>query len=588
MQAQRSQLPSHAPTVAAGSAAQTRPWPVSHGRQGRLVGSGDDLDHVVPAGPAAARQPGAAGGGRQRSGPGAVRGRPGCCGAAPGRRDGPGWPRPCGRSTSRWAVGCASGSGDPLVGRAADGRSRGRGRAGARDQRLHALRPGARHARSSRRCRATSQGVATGTPYAVAPGTVTERVGQALQGVHAVQQGLARARLGRPRPGAAQRRVGHADNDKRVARDARQGACARHPPGCRRRARTPRCVGSASFLDRDVDEYDETRNDPGADRTSRLSPYLKYGVLHPRQLLADDGRRAQRRGATTFETELAWRDFYADVLFHQPAARRGRTCNRVAGLTYDEPQDAIEAWKQGTTGFPIVDAGMRQLLSEGWMHNRVRMITASFLTKDLHVWWPVGARHFLDHLVDGDLASNNHGWQWVAGTGTDAAPYFRVFNPVTQGLKFDPAGRLRPALGARAGPPARARRRTSRGTPTTATPTATRSGSSTTRRSVSGRWTATSAAEAEGLDDLVAGAGCVGPRRGTTRPGRSRRRSSWGRRRRRAAARTASPRPAGLIRASVRCGLNRWPSTSAPDFARRPVRRWPLRRSSSASVSTPA
>ena len=114
--------------------------------------------------------------------------------------------------------------------------------------------------------------------------------------------------------------------------------------------------------------------------------------------------------------------------------------NAVAGLTYDEPTDAIEAWKDGTTGYPIVDAGMRQLRSEGWMHNRVRMITASFLTKDLHVWWPVGARHFLDHLVDGDLASNNHGWQWVAGTGTDAAPYFRVFNPVTQGLKFDPAG----------------------------------------------------------------------------------------------------------------------------------------------------
>ena len=122
------------------------------------------------------------------------------------------------------------------------------------------------------------------------------------------------------------------------------------------------------------------------------------------------------------------------------AAPYFRVFNPVSGLTYDEPADAIEAWKTGHTGFPIVDAGMRQLLGEGWMHNRVRMITASFLTKDLHVWWPVGARHFLDHLVDGDLASNNHGWQWVAGTGTDAAPYFRVFNPVTQGLKFDKAG----------------------------------------------------------------------------------------------------------------------------------------------------
>ena len=115
----------------------------------------------------------------------------------------------------------------------------------------------------------------------------------------------------------------------------------------------------------------------------------------------------------------------------------GRRC---AACAYDEPDGAVEAWRTGTTGFPIVDAGMRQLLAEGWMHNRVRMITASFLTKDLHVWWPVGARHFLDHLVDGDLASNNHGWQWVAGTGTDASPYFRVFDPVTQGLRFDPAG----------------------------------------------------------------------------------------------------------------------------------------------------
>ena len=193
-----------------------------------------------------------------------------------------------------------------------------------------------------------------------------------------------------------------------------------------------------SFLDSDVDDYASMRDDPGADRTSRLSAYLKLGVVHPRQLLADTaGKRSQ--GATTFESELAWRDFYADVLHTNPRSAWA-DLNPVAGLTYDDPADAIEAWKSGHTGFPIVDAGMRQLLSEGWMHNRVRMITASFLTKDLHVWWPVGARHFLDHLVDGDLASNNHGWQWVAGTGTDASPYFRVFNPVTQGLKFDKGG----------------------------------------------------------------------------------------------------------------------------------------------------
>ena len=186
-----------------------------------------------------------------------------------------------------------------------------------------------------------------------------------------------------------------------------------------------------------LDDYDRTRDLPALDGTSRLSPYLKLGVLHPRSLLADLG---DSPGAETFRSELAWREFYADVLWHHPASAWTDLKPALDGLDYDDPEDAIEAWRTGTTGFPIVDAGMRQLLAEGWMHNRLRMITASFLTKDLHVWWPVGARHFLDHLVDGDLASNNHGWQWVAGTGTDAAPYFRVFNPVTQGQKFDPVG----------------------------------------------------------------------------------------------------------------------------------------------------
>jgi deoxyribodipyrimidine photo-lyase len=115
-------------------------------------------------------------------------------------------------------------------------------------------------------------------------------------------------------------------------------------------------------------------------------------------------------------------------------------------MAYDDPAGdpdtaaMMTAWQEGRTGYPMVDAGMRQLLAEGWMHNRVRMLTASFLCKHLHIWWPHGARHFMSHLADGDLASNNHGWQWVAGTGTDASPYFRIFNPVTQGLKFDPEG----------------------------------------------------------------------------------------------------------------------------------------------------
>ena len=194
-----------------------------------------------------------------------------------------------------------------------------------------------------------------------------------------------------------------------------------------------------AFRDGALTAYADDRNRPDLDGTSRLSPYLKLGVVHPRTLLADlAGERG--KGAHTYETELAWREFYADVLWHQPRTAWEDLRPEMSRMRYDEPEDALEAWKEGRTGYPVVDAGMRQLLAEGWMHNRVRMITASFLTKDLHVWWPVGARHFLDHLVDGDIASNNHGWQWVAGTGTDASPYFRVFNPVTQGRRFDPDG----------------------------------------------------------------------------------------------------------------------------------------------------
>ena len=173
--------------------------------------------------------------------------------------------------------------------------------------------------------------------------------------------------------------------------------------------------------------------------------HLKYGEIHPRTILAElaDHPGSDSEGARRFVTELAWREFYADVLWHRPRSAWRDLRDTLEGMDYDEgPETAalVEAWQQGLTGYPFVDAGMRQLRAEGWMHNRVRMVTASFLVKDLHVWWPSGARYFLDHLRDGDLASNNHGWQWVAGTGTDASPYFRVFNPVTQGVKFDPDG----------------------------------------------------------------------------------------------------------------------------------------------------
>jgi len=140
-------------------------------------------------------------------------------------------------------------------------------------------------------------------------------------------------------------------------------------------------------------------------------------------------------------SELAWREFYADVLFQRPDTARRNLQRTMDGMELDgETGGRFDAWRNGRTGYPIVDAGMRQLLATGWMHNRVRMIVASFLVKDLHLPWQWGARHFMAHLVDGDLASNSHGWQWVAGTGTDAAPYFRVFNPVSQGQRFDPDG----------------------------------------------------------------------------------------------------------------------------------------------------
>ncbi len=195
-----------------------------------------------------------------------------------------------------------------------------------------------------------------------------------------------------------------------------------------------------AFLDGPVFDYDERRNDPGVEGTSRLSADLKWGVLHPRQILA---RLGGSRGESVFRSELAWREFYADVLFQHPDSARSALSPAMADIEVDTGPPADErfaAWCAGRTGYPIVDAGMRQLLAEGWMHNRVRMITASFLVKDLHVDGRRGARHFMRHLVDGDLASNQHGWQWVAGTGTDASPYYRIFNPVSQSKKFDPTG----------------------------------------------------------------------------------------------------------------------------------------------------
>ena len=195
-----------------------------------------------------------------------------------------------------------------------------------------------------------------------------------------------------------------------------------------------------TFRDSALNGYAETRNNPDINGTSQLSPYLRFGIVHPRSLLAELG---DSKSHSVFRSELCWREFYADVLFHQPRTVWENLQLKMNKMTHDTGADAVtrfEAWCRGETGFPIVDAGMKQMLATGWMHNRVRMIVASFLVKDLHLPWQWGAKFFMRHLVDGDIASNNHGWQWTAGTGTDASPYFRIFNPISQGERFDPQG----------------------------------------------------------------------------------------------------------------------------------------------------
>jgi len=195
-----------------------------------------------------------------------------------------------------------------------------------------------------------------------------------------------------------------------------------------------------AFLQKHLDGYADDRNRPDLPATSRMSAHLKFGTIHPRTMAADLGKSAD---AQAYLRELAFRDFYAAVLSEWPDSAWWNWNKSFDKIEVDDDKDAraqFDAWKQGRTGFPIVDAGMRQLAHTGFMHNRVRMIVASFLVKDLHLPWQWGARWFLDQLVDGDMASNQHGWQWAAGCGTDAAPYFRVFNPTTQGEKFDPDG----------------------------------------------------------------------------------------------------------------------------------------------------
>jgi len=219
-------------------------------------------------------------------------------------------------------------------------------------------------------------------------------------------------------------------------------------------------VGEASaserletFLSGAVYDYAKTRDFPGNyndsphTSTSFLSPYIRFGMISPRKIYwsarqaYDDAKSdEQRKSVSKFVDEVIWHEFYTHILWHFPHVKTENFNDKYDVVEWREDEEQLEAWKAGKTGYPLVDAAMRQLKAAGWMHNRTRMIVASFLTKDLLIHWKKGELHFVQWLIDGDLAANNGGWQWAAGTGTDAQPYFRIFNPITQSKKYDPDG----------------------------------------------------------------------------------------------------------------------------------------------------
>lgn len=206
----------------------------------------------------------------------------------------------------------------------------------------------------------------------------------------------------------------------------------------------------SAFVDGDhppVYAYADQRDRMDLAGTSTLSPYIRFGMVSARQVVVaaqaaiDHAPTAvAQQGAKIWLNELIWREFYINILYHFPHVRGRSFRERYDSIPWRNDEDEFAAWCEGRTGYPVVDAAMRQLVQTGWMHNRARMITASFLVKDLLIDWRWGERFFMQHLIDGDPAANNGGWQWTAGTGTDAAPYFRVFNPISQGQKFDPDG----------------------------------------------------------------------------------------------------------------------------------------------------
>lgn len=192
------------------------------------------------------------------------------------------------------------------------------------------------------------------------------------------------------------------------------------------------------FLKSGIKGYDQNRNRPDLEGTSKLSIPLRFGEIHPRTILMELN---DSKDHDTYRKEICWREFYAEVLATAPESETKSLDQKWELMGWDLEKDykqKLKIWQEGKTGFPLVDAGMRQLKESGWMHNRVRMVVASFLVKDLHIHWRHGADWFMKHLLDGDIASNSHGWQWTAGCGTDASPYYRIFNPMMQAEKFDP------------------------------------------------------------------------------------------------------------------------------------------------------
>jgi len=194
------------------------------------------------------------------------------------------------------------------------------------------------------------------------------------------------------------------------------------------------------FMDEGLDGYKEGRNHPAQFNVSRLSPHLHWGELSPNQVWYEAEKKGSGKDKDHFHSELGWREFSNSLLYHFPKLPRENLQEKFDDFPWGEDDEKLERWQKGQTGYPIVDAGMRELYATGYMHNRLRMIVGSFLVKNLLLHWHHGEKWFWDCLFDADLANNSASWQWVAGSGADAAPYFRIFNPITQGEKFDKHG----------------------------------------------------------------------------------------------------------------------------------------------------